>query len=170
MFCSVSSTVYIYASVGEMMGKLGMSSMSSHAGSSGIAMSSPNHGGYKEIIIFTRLFSAHNQSNCNSTTCSVKYAANYRYSRNVWQVVTWVNLLQQFCDYDEANTLLVKLDWSIWQIKMLPICQIHQTFLLYSCHCCGLILKTLRTFEMLARGLVTAESMTMTSHHALSTS
>ena len=39
-----------------------------------------------------------------------------------------------------------------------------------SCHCFGLILKTLRTFEMLARALVTAEPMTMTSHHALSTS
>ena len=49
----------------------------SHAGSSGTAMSSPNHGGYKETIIFTGLFSAHNQSNFNSTTCSVKYTANY---------------------------------------------------------------------------------------------
>ena len=51
--------------------------MSSHAGSSGIAMLSPNHGGYKETVIFTGLFSAYNQGNCNSTTCSVKYAANY---------------------------------------------------------------------------------------------
>ena len=54
-----------------------MSGMSSHAGSSGITMSSPNHGGYKETIIFTGLFSAHNQGNSNSTMCSVKYAANY---------------------------------------------------------------------------------------------
>ena len=36
----------------------------SHAGSSGIAMSSPNHGGHKETIIFTGLFSAHKQGNC----------------------------------------------------------------------------------------------------------
>ena len=41
-----------------------MFGMSSHAGSSWTAMSSPNHGSYKETIIFTGLFSAHNQGNC----------------------------------------------------------------------------------------------------------
>ena len=61
-----------------------MSGMSSHDDSSGTAMSSPNHGGYKETIIFTGLLSTHNQGNCNSKTCSVKYAANYPiYSRKV---------------------------------------------------------------------------------------
>ena len=65
LFCSVNFIVYIYASVGEMMAEFSyVRYVYSHAGSSGIAMSSLNHGGYKETIIFTGLFSAHNQGNC----------------------------------------------------------------------------------------------------------